>query len=258
MTCPARRARQRLTFGGNNRFPIWSSDGKRVAFQSDRDGDLAIFWQPADGTGTAERLTKPDQGDITCAGVVVSEGRQASCSASRRDPTCRCGRSRCRTGRRRRSARSTRRIPSALVFSPDGRWVAYASTERGSDDDLRPAIPSHGGQVSARRERGSDNPHMKWPGHQTERNCFTIRGPADSRPSASRRNRRLPSGILWRCRDRSNRAPNCARTLYDITPGGKFVGLIPAGQTESGTPTAPQIQVVLNWFEELKRLVPTK
>lgn len=53
---------QRLTFGGNNRFPIWAADGKRIAFQSDRDGDRAIFWQAADGSGTAERLTKADEG----------------------------------------------------------------------------------------------------------------------------------------------------------------------------------------------------
>ena len=52
---------KRLTFGGNNRLPIWSADGKRVAFQSDRDGDRAIFWQAADG-GTAERLTRPEPG----------------------------------------------------------------------------------------------------------------------------------------------------------------------------------------------------
>ena len=52
---------RRLTFGGNNRLPIWSADGKRVAFQSDRDGDRAIFWQPVDG-GTAERLTRPEPG----------------------------------------------------------------------------------------------------------------------------------------------------------------------------------------------------
>jgi serine/threonine-protein kinase len=53
---------RRLTFGGKNRFPIWSADGERVAFQSDREGDLGIFWQRADGTGTAERLTRPEQG----------------------------------------------------------------------------------------------------------------------------------------------------------------------------------------------------
>jgi serine/threonine-protein kinase len=38
-------AMRRLTFGGKNRFPIWSADGQHVAFQSDRDGDLGIFWR---------------------------------------------------------------------------------------------------------------------------------------------------------------------------------------------------------------------
>ena len=54
--------RRRLTFGGNNRFPIWSADGKRIVFQSDRDGDAALFWQAADGSSTAERLTTPTNG----------------------------------------------------------------------------------------------------------------------------------------------------------------------------------------------------
>ena len=46
---------------GHNRFPIWAADGKRIAFQSDREGDLGIFWQPVDGA-RAERLTKADEG----------------------------------------------------------------------------------------------------------------------------------------------------------------------------------------------------
>jgi Tol biopolymer transport system component len=50
---------QQLTSGGNNRFPIWTSDSRRIVFQSDRDGDHALFWQLADGTGGAERLTAP-------------------------------------------------------------------------------------------------------------------------------------------------------------------------------------------------------
>ena len=40
---------RRLTFGGRSRFPVWSPDGRRVAFQSDRDGRLAIYVPPADG-----------------------------------------------------------------------------------------------------------------------------------------------------------------------------------------------------------------
>lgn len=55
-------APRRLTFVGNNRSPIWTIDGQRVVFQSDRDGDLGLYWQRADGTGTAERLTKPNKG----------------------------------------------------------------------------------------------------------------------------------------------------------------------------------------------------
>ena len=52
---------RRLTFGGHNRFPTWSSDGKRVVFQSDREADAAIFWQAID-SGKAERMTKPETG----------------------------------------------------------------------------------------------------------------------------------------------------------------------------------------------------
>jgi Tol biopolymer transport system component len=52
---------RRLTLGSRNRLPVWSTDGEHVAFQSDRDGDLGIFLQRADGTTAAERLTKPDK-----------------------------------------------------------------------------------------------------------------------------------------------------------------------------------------------------
>ena len=67
---------RRLTFGGNNRYPIWSPDGQRVAFDSDREGDRAIFWQKADGTDAAERLTRAEQGIRPCAKIVVAR-RQA-------------------------------------------------------------------------------------------------------------------------------------------------------------------------------------
>ena len=49
-------ALRQLTFGGRNRYPTWTPDGQRVVFQSDREGDLGIFWQRADGTDSAERL----------------------------------------------------------------------------------------------------------------------------------------------------------------------------------------------------------
>ena len=46
------------------------------------------------------------------------------------------------------------------------------------------------------------------------------------------------------------------RTPYDIAPDGRLVGRITAGHMEFVRSAADQIQVVLNWFEELKARVP--
>ncbi len=59
---------RQLTREGINRFPLWSPDGTRVLYSSDRhrepvEGERVFFdghevyWQAADGTGEAERLT---------------------------------------------------------------------------------------------------------------------------------------------------------------------------------------------------------
>src|SRR5262249_10081436 len=120
----------KITFAGKNRFPIWSQDSKRVAFQSDRENDGGIFQQLADGTGPVERLTKPDQGTThvpnswspdrtTLLLDVVGDSTYSLALWSRKDqksvPFPGVGRS------------ST---PTTAVFSSDGHWVAYSTRER--------------------------------------------------------------------------------------------------------------------------------
>ena len=46
------------------------------------------------------------------------------------------------------------------------------------------------------------------------------------------------------------------RRAYDVLPDGRFIGLIIPGMYRSPVGAARQIHVVLNWFDELKRLVP--
>ncbi len=53
---------RRLTFQGANDKPTWTPDGKRIVFSSDREGDIGLFWQRADGSGSAERLARAEVG----------------------------------------------------------------------------------------------------------------------------------------------------------------------------------------------------
>ena len=64
----------RFTFGGGLNSPVWTPDGRRLVW-----GARALFWQAADGTGTAERLAETDtSGLIPVHGVA---GRDAAGAA---------------------------------------------------------------------------------------------------------------------------------------------------------------------------------
>ncbi len=44
---------------------------------------------------------------------------------------------------------------------------------------------------------------------------------------------------------------------YDMSPDGeRLLMVFPADQSDPGEPARPQINIVLNWFEELKERVP--
>ena len=117
-------APRRLTYAGKNRYPIWASNGRRIVFQSDRQGGPGIFWQPADGSADAERLTTAAAGeehipeswhpreDVLLFSVVKG-GEYALRMYSVRD----------RKDMPFGDVRSM--IPTDAVFSPDGKWVAY-------------------------------------------------------------------------------------------------------------------------------------
>ena len=53
---------ERLTEeGSQNAVPVWTPEGARIAFASVRDGEPPqLYWQPADGSGSAERLLVTD------------------------------------------------------------------------------------------------------------------------------------------------------------------------------------------------------
>ena len=240
---------RRLTFGGNNRMPIWSPDGTHVVFQSDRDGDRAIFWQPVNG-GTAERLTRPEpgtshvpeswspKGDIFLYSV-TKELNTSLWTFSIRD---------------RQSARfgdvASSGVPTNAMFSPpDGRWVAYQSGESATGEAIVYVEPVPPTGTKFEIGRGG---RPLW--SRDGRELFFVPGPNQFSAVSVRTEPSFgftpPQPVIRRF----GLAPPQNPRPYDILPDGRFVAVdvfVPAGDQRS-----PAIQVVLNWFEDLKRRVP--
>ncbi len=246
---------RRLTFGGKNRFPIWSADGQRIAFQSDREGDLGIFWQRADGIGAAERLTKPDQGtshvpeswshDSKRFLFELTKGPNVSLWAFSLEDKKATPFGGVQSG-----------TPITAAFSPDGRWVAYHSNETGRDAIYVQPFPATGAKYQIPKNDSSQvDHHPVWSSDGKELFYIPAQGAlavvsVTTQPSFAFGNavpvpRKFTGGI-------SNSPPTNERD-YDVTPDGKIVG-----PTVEQTQTAPEIRIVLNWFEELKARVPTK
>ncbi len=243
---------QRLTFGGKNRFPVWSSDSRHIAFQSDREGDLAIFSQPADGKETAKRLTQPEPGSShvpetwspTADRLLFSVTKGLDVSLWEFSP---------QEGQATPFGDVHSSNPIGAVFSPDGQWVAYTSTERGMSTIYVQPFPATGrkSQLVAK----GDNPHeVVW--SPDGKALFYNPRPRGFESVSVTTEPTFTFGNAVAVPKQFELAPAWSRRAYDITPGGKFVGLVPAGQTESNFTIAPQIEVVLNWTEELKRLAP--
>ena len=66
---------QQLTFEGDNQRPIWTPDGQRITFSSDREGTMSLYSMPADGSGVAERLTTADEGTFHWPGSWAPDGQ---------------------------------------------------------------------------------------------------------------------------------------------------------------------------------------
>ncbi len=244
---------RRLTFGGNNRLPVWSGDGRRVAFQSDREGDVAVFWQPADG-GAAERLTTPGRGASHVPESWSPDGQVLLFSETKDFIT-----SLWTLSLRDRKATpfsdvKDSMVPTNATFRPDGRWVAYQhkageSGQGGGEATtyVQPFPPTgtryqiaRGGRPAWSRD-GQELFFVPAPGELSVVRVRTEPSFTFTSPTAVPR--------------RFGFAEPYNPRPFDTLPDGRILGVAPPGQTGSGP---AQIHVVLNWFEELKARVRSK
>jgi eukaryotic-like serine/threonine-protein kinase len=235
----------RLTFdeGSGNVNPVWAPDGKRVAFPSGTPPNL--FWQPADGSGKAERLT-------------TSEYNQAPSSWSPDGQMLAFEEVNSTTGfdiwilrLSDRKARPFLRTPSnerAPRFSPDGRWLAYVSDESGPYEIYVLPYPGPGEKWQISTDGGTEpvwNPNGRELFYRNGNKVMAVDVATQPSFSAGKPRMLFEGGYVP--------APG-ALPNYDVTPDGQRFLMIKASQ--QGT-SETQIIIVLNWLEELKQKVPT-
>ncbi len=251
-------AARRLTFGGRNTSPVWSADGQRVTFQSTREGDASIWWQRADGTDTATRLTRPEQGASHNPQSWSPDGRHLLFDEVRLDRVAIMDLS-LPDGKVTPFSSLESDAPSDATFSPDGKWVAYSVRPVTGTTQAIVYVepyPRTGAryQISKAEEDGH---HAVW--SPDGRELFYTPGPGNrflvvpitTTPSFAFGDPVLIPRLFV------NAPPTAARPFDIARDGKRFLGLR-ADVGSNGLPVAPQIQVVLNWTEELKQRVPTR
>ena len=256
-------APRRLTFDdqGRNRYPVWSADGQYVAFQSDRENDLGIYRQRADGTGRAERLTVAERGATHIPESWSPDGTHLLYNAASKDGQTALWALNVvsRKAERFGDVTSPTSTLTGAVFSPDGKWVAYASrAERRTSAVYVQPFPATGArfQISSNQD---DAHHPVWARHGKA--LYFTPGPGgrmnevkvSTQPTFTFAEATAFPGPF------DNIPPNLERP-YDISHDGlRFIGLAnTTDRQQPGQGVEPQIRVVLNWVEELKRLVPVK
>jgi eukaryotic-like serine/threonine-protein kinase len=241
----ARETWSRFTSDGNSGFPLWTPDGQRLTYVSDKAGRENIYWKPLDGSAAEERLLTSDKSSFPFAWT-----RGGALAFVQVHPRTLQDIWIFRLDQRDKPSLfvDTPFGEGAPTLSPDGRWIAYVSSESGRNEIYVRPFEGAGEKITISSEGGNE---PIWSANGRE--IFYRSGDAMMSVSVAAgptlnvgRPQRLferpydPSLALWR--------------NYDVTPDGqRFLMLKTIEQDEAPA----QINVVLNWFEELKRLAPT-
>jgi len=231
---------------GFNHAQAWSTEGSRVAFSSTKGGvEPNIFLASPDGSEEWERLTtspneqypgsfSPDGKVLAFTEVDPSSGRDIWLLPTEGDSSP-------------QSFLRTEGNEWEPRFAPNGQWIAYTSDESGQDEVYVRPYPIGPGEWQISNQGGRDPlwaPDGRTLFYRNGLQMMAVAAEIEPTFSPGR-----PS-LLFEAEYNSHPSGHMS---HDISPDGQRFLMI----WEETAPEQTRINVVLNWFEELKRLVPT-
>jgi serine/threonine-protein kinase len=230
---------------GSSQAPLWTADGKRVIYRGTRQGTRNLYWIPVDGSGNEERLTsKP--GVIQTPTSVSSDGRVLMFAETGAAEPEGVGAWVLPLDGERKPHRF---FPLPITghdaqISPDGSWVAYQATVSSRMEIFVAPFPGSGERRLVSTDGGTE-PLWSRDGRelffQSGNRLIGVTVMPGATFSAS------PPRIVHE--GRFIRTIN-GNTSFSITPdGARFLRIQPLAQE----PAITSIELVLNWFSELKR-----
>jgi Tol biopolymer transport system component len=223
--------------------PLWTPDGRWILFASDREGPFSLFRERVDGTGEAERLTSDSYRVPTS---ISSDGTTVIFRQLGRRSTWDIGMVRLAEEAEPILLLETDFNERTGKLSPDDRWLAYVSDETGRDEIYVTSFPDLERRWQISSEGGTEPLWARNGGelfYRNDDNMMAVSFSTDPDFSPGR-----PSLLFV---GRYKRDAGIRSNNYDISRDGERFLMI---REDLSTP--PRIHVILNWFQELERVVP--
>ena len=243
----------------NDGSPVWTPDGQQVVFTSDRDGGLGFFRKSADGTGEVERLATIEgtEGRLRAYGW-SPDGNSLVFDLVRSDTGGDIGVLTMEGERSWEPLLELEAVEFGPTISPDGQWIAYVSDETGRLEVYVQRFPDLGERQQISTEGGVD------PTWSPDGQALFYLGTGGNNQADDMRVVSIDPGpplsvgnpeVLFD--DSGYPRPAGQGRQYDIAPDDqRFLMVALPGTAETRATITPQINVVINWFQELTERVP--